>query len=699
MSRLPSIFFTFLGLCLILVLAACSGAAGPIGPAGAVGPVGAQGPVGAPGKDGLAGKSMTLPPGPGLIVKITKVELPATGNPKVTVTLTDAAGNLVPSRLLEGAGFTVAQLVEDSPGGDTTYTHYSSLLVHSVDGKPYQLNGETKQPALAKTTQAYADSGGTWTDQSDGSLVYTFKDALSSPVAPQLTTLVGVYVYKDKRASVGNDVYTFVPAGGEPKLKREVVTTAACQSCHNPLEAHGGLRRQIGLCESCHTGQTLDPETGNILDLKVMVHRVHAGSQLPSVAAKVPYLVVGFNQSANDFSKASWPQDIRNCTTCHSGGGESDFYQSKPNAAACTSCHDNVNVTTGENHPGGVQQDGDCAACHEPSGGEFDASISGAHMLPTASAGVKGLKLEIVSVDGAVPGEAPTVKFKVTNKAGETVDPDTIGYLALTLAGPTTDYTNRWTEIAASTVRKVASKVKAVDGGAYQYQFEAKIPADAKGTFAIGMEGYVVQSVGAKGDTRIAAFNPVTYVSVDKTKAVDRRKIVDQAKCNACHKSLSAHGGVRQNVAYCVLCHNPMASDADNRPADQQPAASISFPVLIHRVHKGGSAAQPLKVFGGGGNAADFSGVVFPGDLSACQTCHLANTYSLPLPASNHPITITQKDKAPMTILLNRAICTSCHDNLEASGHVDLQTTASGIETCLVCHGQDKQFDVAKFHH
>ena len=268
------------------------------------------------GRDGEPGQSFIVP-GPGLKVKITGVELPADGKPVVSLTLTDADGRPLGGSPLEGSIFTIAQIVVDEATG---LSKYQNLLVREVMGQPYRVGGETKQPALAKATQPFADSGGPWADQGDGNFTYTFTNTLTSEVNPALTTVVGIYAFKDGRASVANDVYTFVPAGGEPTVTREVVTTAACKTCHNPLQAHGGLRRETGLCVTCHTDQNTDPETGNALNFKVMIHRLHSGTRLPSVAAGTPYQIVGFRQTVFDFSKGTWPQDTRNCTTCHSGG-------------------------------------------------------------------------------------------------------------------------------------------------------------------------------------------------------------------------------------------------------------------------------------------------------------------------------------------------------------------------------------------
>ncbi|HLE29719.1 MAG TPA: OmcA/MtrC family decaheme c-type cytochrome, partial [Anaerolineales bacterium] len=561
------------GLSLALVFAACAGPAGQTGPAGPQGPAGRPGAAGPPGADGAPGQSFVVP-GPGLKIKITGVEFPADGKPVVSLTLTDAADRPLSGSPLEGASFTIAQIVVDEA---TSLSKYQSLLVREVRGQPYTIGGETRQPALATATQAFADSGGPWVDQGDGNFTYTFTNTLTSEVNPALTASVGIYAFKDGRAAVANAVYTFVPAGGEPTVMRDVVATSACNTCHNPLQAHGGLRRETALCVTCHTDQTTDPETGNTVEFKVMIHRLHSGTRLPSVQAGTPYQIVGFQRTVFDFSKGTWPQDTRNCTTCHSGGAQSDNYKTAPNTAACTSCHDNVSPATSENHPGGNQTDEKCLACHTPDGDEFDASITGAHVIPANSVMIKGVKLEIVGVEGAAPGGSPLVTFKVTNNAGEAIAPARMAYLALTLAGPTSDYVNRWTEIVASTAFSVTSTAVDAGGGNFKYTFKAKIPEEATGTYAVGMEGFMMETLpGIKDPVRVAGFNPVTYVALDGGELSPRRQVVDRELCNACHKSLALHGTIRQNTEYCVLCHNPMGTDEAQRPKEVMPPTSIN---------------------------------------------------------------------------------------------------------------------------
>jgi OmcA/MtrC family decaheme c-type cytochrome len=158
------------------------------------------------------------------------------------------------------------------------------------------------------------------------------------------------------------------------------------------------------------------------------------------------------------------------------------------------------------------------------------------------------------------------------------------------------------------------------------------------------------------------------------------------------------HGTIRQNTEYCVLCHNPMATDEDQRPEEAMPPTSINFRVLIHRIHRGAEANDPALVYGFGGSLHDFSHVEFPGNLADCETCHLPNTYGLPLPTGLEATTITQGGNVVSTTLPVRSVCTACHDSTAVSGHAELMTTDSGQETCQVCHGQGAGFDVYEVH-
>src|SRR5262249_40273941 len=144
----------------------------------------------------------------------------------------------------------------------------------------------TKNTAI----QAGADSGGTTQTVTLGEYIYTFRTKAvakdGGAFDASATHRVGVYGSRnlsefDLGTNYDSEVLDFVPAGGKP-APREVIKTQSCNKCHDDLAFHGGSRRGIELCIMCHTDQTVDPDTGNSVDLKVFGHKLHMGENLPS---------------------------------------------------------------------------------------------------------------------------------------------------------------------------------------------------------------------------------------------------------------------------------------------------------------------------------------------------------------------------------------------------------------------------------
>jgi OmcA/MtrC family decaheme c-type cytochrome len=377
-----------------------------------------------------------------------------------------------------------------------------------------------------------------------------------------------------------------------------------------------------------------------------------------------------------------------------------NWWITRPNSRACGACHDNVNFQTGENHAGGLPaSDSQCSQCHIPQGElPLDASILGAHTIPQWTPGLlPGVNFKLVSVDGAA-GKAPTVTFTVTDDAGNPIDASKMNFLNLVLAGPTADYASLVSESATGATPTGAS-------GTYTYTFKNAIPANATGTYTVGIEGFrnvtVLPGTTIAQTARDVGFNQLLPFSVDGSAVSPHPVEHVQQDCNACHYRISAHGTIRQNVQFCLLCHNPTATDAAQRPANQNPAQSIDFPVLIHRLHKGdtaepGGQMTPFVVFGFGGSANDFSDVRFPADLRDCGKCHV-NTSNVP-PVSSTRIAVNNPrdfvNPTPPTV----AACTACHTVKDASAHASLMTSPTLGESCSVCHGQGADFDADKVH-
>jgi OmcA/MtrC family decaheme c-type cytochrome len=167
------------------------------------------------------------------------------------------------------------------------------------------------------------------------------------------------------------------------------------------------------------------------------------------------------------------------------------------------------------------------------------------------------------------------------------------------------------------------------------------------------------------------------------------------AKCNACHASLSLHGDNRNAIEQCVLCHNPTGSDAARRPAEQNPAQSIDFRSMIHKIHTGKELTEPYVIFGFGGSVNSFNDVGFPGKRNNCSTCHVNGSEQLPLPATAAKVV---NARGPIPLMgPETAACTSCHTSLAANSHALANTTAIG-ESCSACHGPTADFSVSNVH-
>jgi OmcA/MtrC family decaheme c-type cytochrome len=215
-----------------------------------------------------------------------------------------------------------------------------------------------------------------------------------------------------------------------------------------------------------------------------------------------------------------------------------------------------------------------------------------------------------------------------------------------------------------------------------------------------------------------------------------RRTVVDIAKCNACHSVLSLHGNNRTDEPQvCAVCHNPDATDASRRPTaggvltggvDGKLEESIDFRTMIHGIHagqagKGGFRNKGLVVYGFGGSVNDYSGVVFPGVLSNCTSCHTATSYLLSgafaSPTANGLLGTTTSTAGSATdpadnlrTTATAAVCASCHDSDIARTHMQdafnagrfgvtqAQINAGTQEACTFCHGPGKALDVKTVH-
>jgi len=692
---------------------------------------GPSGPTGAMGSGASSSGDAGLAPwltGSGVAIAVTDLVFGDVGA-TVSFTLGDGSGHAVsPSgELTDGAielDFVLSQLAQNADGSPAQYTAYTTIV-------------QTSPITGASANQAATESNGTLRaiDVAQGTYQYDVAAPLVG-LDPSLTQTVGALAIRTigGAEAISSVAFSARPDGG-PVVAREVVTDATCDSCHRILDGHGGRWTRPEQCILCHQPQSSDPDTGNTVDFKVMIHKIHDGSSLPSVAAGTPYQIIGFGQAVSDFSTVVFPQNIARCTACHAGA-EGDRWETAPSMTTCTSCHDTTSfvlpLPPGTVLHGGGTQPGNamCAVCH-PATGSL-AGIADKHLVGLISPTATQVALQIRSMTGTAPGQAPTMIFAATVDG---LPRDLIGQpltgLTATIAGPTTDFSTEWQATIQGAVPVGTLAVVDASSGTYSYTFPASaaLPPTATGSYEVGLEGYLQPTTA---DPRYAAVNPVLAFAVTGSTVVPRRTVVELALCNGCHYSLAAHGGARTNPQYCVFCHNPADYDSAGAPRFEGTqdvlADTIDFRHFIHKIHMGTQLTEPYAIGGfplpsvtnPGGTPNNFAADRYPRSPIECEACHANKNWTLPMTASTAylPSTsalmgcaaaggtdTTQYCAAPFwtvtstaTVPPEASVCTSCHDSPDIAAHAQLNTTPGGLEACAACHGPGTEFDVGVIH-
>lgn len=616
---------------------------------------------------------------PGLVITVTGAAIAADGTITTRFKLTDPKG--LP---LDRAGVT-------TPGNISVSFIAATIPAKQTQYFAYTTRSQKSPITNVTAVQASGESTGTFTQVGDGEYTYKFTAKAPANYDPTATHTIGAYGSRnltefDMGTQYDDAVYNFVPDGSKVEIVRDVIQTASCNKCHQSMAFHGGSRRTMELCVLCHQPQSWDPDTGNSVDMPVMIHKIHQGADLPSVKAGNHYVIVGNAQSTHDYSDINFPADARNCQVCHEQGkaaqAENMF---KANRAACGACHDNVNFATGENHMNLPQvSDSGCTNCHvKQTGQEFDASIMGAHVIPRFAKALPGFVMNIEKVADAAPGKKPTVTFTVKDKAGNSIPPAKWDRLTFRFNGPTTDYN-------ATPISEDARKAADSPNGVYSWTFATALPTNATGTWGLTMEGRSLMTLnpGTKkeiANQRDSGVNKNMYVSVDGKPMTARRQVVSLDNCNACHAGLAMHGDARNTTDNCVLCHNPSlvaGTGAASTPVD--------FKFMIHRIHRGKELVNDYRI-----GTTSFKEVGYPGDLRNCSACHVNGSEQLPLDKGMASVANPAGMVNPLGPIT--AACTGCHDDVSTLSHALTNTSVIG-EACNACHAAGAEFAVDRVH-
>jgi OmcA/MtrC family decaheme c-type cytochrome len=231
------------------------------------------------------------------------------------------------------------------------------------------------------------------------------------------------------------------------------------------------------------------------------------------------------------------------------------------------------------------------------------------------------------------------------------------------------------------------------------------------------------------------------------------RQVVTQAACGSCHgmtasgfPHLALHGGQRKNGETCSTCHTQNAFDrvvgstgvacttnadcpgfaggweacgAGNLctvTVDPTPGIVIDYQQLVHDIHfarlregyleRNNLGLPPsiptktLNYLGFNNSLLDFQEILAPLDVRSCTNCHRDTNASCSDSAPCGYGQSCQSGKCMNVAWQNPTAraCITCHDAADSAAHAAGNTTASGVESCPVCHGPGAMLEVSAVH-
>lgn len=540
--------------------------------------------------------------------------------PKVNFTVfSDGAvkTGLAPSNV----SFAIAKLVPGTNGDPDRWVNYIYRKETATAGV-----GPGGVPALASAMQATTD--GKQTDpallaaqlvyNADGYYTYTFKTDITDPTKtngvvfePSLTHRIAIQLSYTNAAGETvrvNPYFDFtIDADGnavavtDPSKTRKMTDVSSCNSCHEKLALHGGGRVDTQFCVMCHNPGTTDANSGNTLTLATMAHKIHAGKLLKKMLdtgkGGEDFTIWGYGNSKHSYADVGFPQDLRNCTKCHSGANAStpqgDNWKTKPSKEACLTCHANkpgsdwyASHTTFAQDPafvgaGAVATDltnAQCAGCHKVGS---NISPERVHWNQNEENAAK-YKMNIESATFDATARMVTVKYFLSDPtngdaAYNLVTSECTGTTTVTCANTTKFGNLRFflayqnmvgqstaiTEFTAYNNGGNTANVYAYKGtndGTNHYTVQIPVPSDTPTAVAAGSARVV--SIGQIKEPKLEVkwatdprpeeipktlVNTVvqnTYKDIALTgPLVPRRTIVATEKCNVCHGALGTTSG------------------------------------------------------------------------------------------------------------------------------------------------------------
>ena len=592
------------------------------------------------GSDSGSGAS-PLPPANGVIAAAAKVPandsatnssapftvLQGAGIPAVTVNgppqvnFTVFSDGAVKTGLtITNVSFAIAKLVPGSNGNPDQWVNYVYRKETATPGV-----GPGGKPVLASAMQATTDPKQTdpallaaqFVYNTDGYYTYTFKTNITDPTQtngvifePARTHRVAIQLSYQNAAGTTvlvNPYIDFtVDANGksvlvtDPAKTRKMTDVASCNVCHEKLGLHGGGRVDTQFCVMCHNPGTTDANSGNVLTLSTMAHKIHAGRLLSSAVGGEDYTIWGYQNSMHSYAEVGFPQDLRNCAVCHSGANpktpQGDNWKTQPSQEACLTCHASNAGSAWEviHKPIAATLNGaaavaksltnqQCASCHS-AGSVLSAESVHFNQIQINAAKYK-MNIESVALNDTTDHKARSVTVKYflsdptnNNAAYNLVTSECTGSGSSVTCANTTKFGNLRFYLAYQNMigqPDVVTEYSAYNNGgnsanAYAYKgsndgnnhYTVSIPVPDDSAFAVAKGTARVISIGQIKEHQLAATsgtNPrpevvptvlvntgVQHTSTELALTGTlqaRRTIVSTEKCNACHGFLGTASG------------------------------------------------------------------------------------------------------------------------------------------------------------
>jgi len=664
-----------------LAVAGCGGGGGDTAPIGGDNPPVASGPLKS-AIDAAASSAAndTSQNSTSSFTVLQNAGLPAVvvnGSPKVNFAVF-SDGRAKSDLALSNVSFAIAKLVPGTNGELDQWVNY----ITRVETPPAGV-GPNGAPVLASAKQATTDSK--QTDPAlaaaqlkfnpEGYYTYTFRTDITKingiAFEPNRTHRVAVQLsYKNAAGEtvVVNPYFDFtVDANGNSvpataAQTRQMVDIDTCNGCHDKLALHGGGRVDTQYCVLCHNPGTTDANSGNVLTLSTMAHKIHSGrllkTKLDEGKGGEDYAIWGYGNSKHDYAEVGFPQDLRNCTRCHTAANpatpQGDNWKTKATREACLTCHaskpgsdwlaTHTILNNGQDPlaPATLMPNSACQGCHAPGSAVSPERVHWNQNEENAAN--YRMNIEGVSYDAAA--RAVTVKYFLSNPtSGNTaynlVTPDCTGTGAALTCGSSTKFGNlrfylgyqnmvgqnvAVTEFSANNNGGSGANAFAYKGtndGSNHYTVTITVPPDSATAFAAGTARVVsigqikepkLEVKSAQDPRPVAVPASLVNVVVRHTYAdvalsgllTPRRVIVSNDKCNVCHGALGTtsgsntlanafHGGARNTVESCVVCHDPNKMSSSTVMTNSLALnESYQFKRMIHGIHGNSKRTSPF---------------------------------------------------------------------------------------------------------